>query len=162
MSPRIQILATPTRTSFSQRPVWLLLAITTPEWMVCVSHTTLSPGNRPFARRDEHNDESQTVQSTRARHLQPDLVVSTDNRIVVWLHRHPERRHALLASASVKRHLSCIFPASLGHSLQCLSRALRHGASLLRLRRPPGYGFQKIFSANLRTKPGRKDFPNLP
>ena len=30
------------------------------------------------------------------------------------------------------------------------------------LRRPMGFGFQKIFSATLRTQRGRKDFPNLP
>lgn len=28
--------------------------------------------------------------------------------------------------------------------------------------RPSGFGFQKIFSVNLRTERGRKDFPNLP
>jgi hypothetical protein len=70
---------------------------------------------------------------------------------------HPERHRVLQARVSVKCHLSRISLLTLGHSLWCLSRALRHGASLLRLRRPAGYGFQKIFVQRT-----QKDFPNLP
>ncbi len=39
--------------------------------------------------------------------------------------------------------------------------AARHGSASHYVR-PAGFGFQKIFSANLRTERGRKDFPNLP
>jgi hypothetical protein len=111
VSPHIQLFTTLTRTSFSRRQVGLLLAVTNPERMVCVSPTTLSPGSRFFAWRDAHNDAGQTVQFPHAQHLQPDLAASTDDRVGTWLHRHPERRRVLQSSVSVKRHLSCIFPA---------------------------------------------------
>ncbi len=65
----------------------------------------------------------------------------------------------LQTSVSVESHLSRISLLTLGHSLRCLPRALRHGASLLRRCRPTGYGFQKIFVQRTRTQ---KDFPNLP
>jgi hypothetical protein len=85
-------------------------------------------------------------------------------------------RH-LPTDVSVERHLSRIRPCLTRPLARCLSRAtsphrtknVRRGprfcgscAALLRLRRPSGFGFQKIFSANLRTERGRKHFPNLP
>jgi hypothetical protein len=111
VSTRMQIPTTLTRTSFSRRQAGLLLAVTTPEWMVCVSPTTPSLFFRPFAWLDTGNDAGQTVQFTHAQHLQPDSVASPDVRVGIWLHRHPERRRVLQSSVSVKRHLSCIFPA---------------------------------------------------
>ncbi len=163
MSTGIQLLTRLTRTSFSLRQDGFLLAVANPERMVCVSPTTLSPGCRIFASQDAaHNDAGHSVLFTRAQHLQPDLVASRRRCDGFWLHRHPDRRRVLQSGVSVKRHLSCIFPAHPRSLARCLSRALRHGASLLRLCRPPGYGFQKIFSANLRKERGRKDFPNLP
>ena len=64
---------------------------------------------------------------------------------------------------SVKRHLSRIFPCLTRSLARCLSRALRQlRGSASHCVRPAGYGFQKIFSAKLRTERGRKDFPNLP
>jgi hypothetical protein len=111
VSSRIQLLTTLTRTPSSRRQGGLLLAVTNPERMVCVSPMTLSPGSRFFAWRDAHNDAGQTVQFTRAQQLQPDSVASPDDRVGSWLHRHPERRRVLQSSVSVKRHLSCIFPA---------------------------------------------------
>ncbi len=64
---------------------------------------------------------------------------------------------------SVKRHLSRIFPCLTRSLARCLSRALRQlRGSASHCVRPAGFGFQKIFSAKLRTERGRKDFPNLP
>ena len=112
MNTRMQILTALARTSFSRRQAGLLLAVTTPEWMVCVSPTTLTPEYGIFAWQGAaHNDAGQTVQCTHAQHLQPDLVASRHRAVGFWLHRHPERRRTLQSSVSVKRHLSCIFPA---------------------------------------------------
>ena len=112
MNTRMQILTALARTSFSRRQAGLLLAVTTPEWMVCVSPTTLTPEYGIFAWQGAaHNDAGQTVQCTHAQHLQPDLVASRHRAVGFWLHRHPERRRTLQPSVSVKRHLSCIFPA---------------------------------------------------
>lgn len=73
----------------------------------------------------------------------------------------PFRR--LQRSVPVKRHLSRIFPCLTRSLAQCLSRALRQlRGSASHFVRPAGFGFQKIFSAKLRTECGRKDFPNLP
>ncbi len=80
MNTRMQILTALARTSFSRRQVGLLLAVTTPVQLVCVSPTTLSPRIRFFAGLDAGNDAGHTVQSTRSQHLQPDLVASTDCR----------------------------------------------------------------------------------
>jgi hypothetical protein len=64
---------------------------------------------------------------------------------------------------SVKRHLSRIFPCLTRSLARCLSRALRQlRGSASHFVRPADFGFQKIFSARLRTERGRKDFPNLP
>ena len=71
-------------------------------------------------------------------------------------------RH-LQPGVSVKRHLSRICPCLTRSLARCLSRALRQlRGSASHYVRPAGFGFQKIFSANLRTERGRKDFPNLP
>jgi hypothetical protein len=64
---------------------------------------------------------------------------------------------------SVKRYLSWIFPCLTRPLARCLSRAQRQlRGSALHFVLPAGFGFQKIFSANLRIERGRKDFPNLP
>jgi hypothetical protein len=131
VSTRTLIPTTLRRTSFSRKQVGLLLAATNPERLVCVSPTTLSFGSRFFARRDAQDDAGQMVQFPHAQHLQPDLVASPDDRVGSWLHRHPERRRVLQSGVSVKRHLSCIFPAHPRSLARCLSRALRHGAALL-------------------------------
>ncbi len=84
----------------------------------------------------------------------------------------------LQTDVSVERHLSRIFPCLTRPLARCLSRApsphrtktVRRGprfcgncaALLCTACAPRGFGFQKIFSANLRTERGRKDFPNLP
>jgi hypothetical protein len=47
-------------------------------------------------------------------------------------------RH-LKTDISVERHLSRIFPCLTRSLARCLSRALRHGTALLRLRRPKGF-----------------------
>ena len=55
------------------------------------------------------------------------------------------------ACVSANRHLSRIFPASLGHSRRRFSHALQHIDVLLRPRgRPPGLGFQGKISLRLR------------
>lgn len=71
-------------------------------------------------------------------------------------------RH-LETDVSVERHLSWIFPCLTRPLARCLSRALRQLRGSASAAPPKkGFGFQKIFSARLRTERGRKDFPNLP
>ena len=63
---------------------------------------------------------------------------------------------------SVESHLSRFSLLTLGHSLRCLSRARRHSAFCFALRRPAGFGFQKIFWFKSPHNERTKDFPNLP
>jgi hypothetical protein len=117
-----------------------------------------SPQYRLLAWRDAEDDAKHwNARSTRYLLLQPEAWQATGyGSTAVQLHRHPYIG-ALQTSVSIERQFSRIFPAHPRSLARCLSRARRHGASLLRLRRPVGFGFQKIFVQRT-----QKDFPNLP
>jgi len=120
-----------------------------------------SPQSRPFARRDAEDDAKHwNARSTRYLLLQPEAWQATGYRsTAVQLHRHPYIG-ALQTSVSIERQSPVFSLLTLGHSLRCLPRARRHGASLLRLRRPVGFGFQKILcatNAKRFSEPSEKD-----
>jgi len=120
-----------------------------------------SPQSRPFARRDAEDDAKHwNARSTRYLLLHPEAWQATGyGSTAVQLHRHPYIG-ALQTSVSIERQFSRIFPAHPRSLARCLSRARRHGASLLRLRRPVGFGFQKILcatNAKRFSEPSEKD-----
>ena len=95
--------------------------------------------------KDDANDWN--MRSTHPLLLQPEAWQATGyGSTAVGLHRHPFIG-AIQIGVSIERQFSRIFPAHPRSLARCLSRARRHGASLLRLRRPAGFGFQKILYA---------------
>jgi len=141
-----------------------------------VSPSPPSPFLRLFAWRQANDDGSLAVWFTHFLLLQPDSAAS-NHKVRVSAVASASSNGRLQADVSIEHQFSRIFPAHPRSLASVLvprpitpahnNRApgtpiLRHGAALLRLRRPAGFGFQKIFSANLRTERGRKDFPNLP
>ena len=120
-----------------------------------------SPRLRPFAWRDAEDDAKHwNVRSTRFLLLQPEAWQTTGHgSTAMWLHQHPYIG-ALQTSVYLERQFSRIFPAHPRSLARCLSRARRHGASLLWLRHPAGFGFQKILcAANAKrfSEPSEKD-----
>ena len=107
-----------------------------------------SPQLRHFAWLDAEDDAKHwNVWFTRSLLLQPEARQTTGHgSTAVWLHRHPSTA-TFQMGVSIEHHFSCIFPAHPRSLARCLSRARRHGASLLRFHRPAGFGFQKIFCA---------------
>lgn len=158
MSRQALTQTTLTRTSQARRESDLLLAFAFPALVLCISPLTPSPIDRLFARRGAEDDRERTARFTHPLLLAPDLwQVSPNGSVTVRLHRHAERRRVLQRGVSIEPISPVFSLLALGHSLQCFTRALRHGASLLRLCRPTGYGFQKIFVQRT-----QKDFPELP
>ena len=92
-----------------------------------------SPQSRPFAWRDAEDDAKHwNARSTRYLLLHPEAWQATGyGSTAVQLHRHPYIG-ALQTSVSIERQFSRIFPAHPRSLARCLSRARRHGASLLR------------------------------
>jgi hypothetical protein len=131
-----------------------LLALTAPELTLCNLPARRAPKDRFLPWLDANDDEND--RSKRFAHSllsRPDLVAGGHKTAAVWLHRRSGRHGALQTGVSVKRHFSRIFPASPRSLARCLSRARRHGASLLRpCGRPKGFGFQKIFVHRTRTQ----------
>ena len=120
-----------------------------------------TPRSTAFAWRDGKDDaKHRNVLSTHSPRLQPEAWQMTGHgSIAVWSRRHPYTG-ALQTSVSIKRQFSRIFPAHPRSLARCLSRARRHGAALLRLRRPAGFGFQKILcatNAKRFSEPSEKD-----
>jgi hypothetical protein len=135
-----------------------------------------SPQHRPLAWRDAEDDANHwNVRSIHSLLLQPEAWQATGyGATAVWSHRHPYIG-AFQASVFIERQFSRIFPAHPRSLARCLSRARRHGASLLRLhhpatqrsrigdpgfRRPAGFGFQKILcarNAKRFSEPSEKD-----
>jgi hypothetical protein len=128
--------------------------------------------------RGQNNEDSGSLAGrfTHSLLLQLDSAAS-NHKVRVSLVASASLNGRLQADVSIERQFSRIFPAHPRSLASVLvprpitpahkNRApgtsiLRHGAALLRLRRPAGFGFQKIFSANLHKEHGRKDFPNLP
>jgi hypothetical protein len=148
MSRQADTQTLPARTSRSWTGAGPLLALAASELEPRISPSTQSLEDRFFACQDAEDNGERTVRLPHSLLLQPERWrVDVDSSAAVRLHRHPERDGSLQTGVSVKHHLSRIFPAHPRSLARCLSRALRHGASLLRLRRPVGYGFQKIFYA---------------
>jgi hypothetical protein len=119
------------------------------------------PRYRPLAWRDAEDDANNwNVRSTHSLLLQPEAWQATGySSTAVWVHRHPYIG-AFRTGVSIERQFSRIFPAPPRSLARCLSRALRHGAALLRLRPPAGFGFQKILcakNAKRFSKPSEKD-----
>jgi hypothetical protein len=104
--------------------------------------------HRPLAWRDAEDDAKHwNMRFTHFLLLQPEAwLVTGYGSTAAWLHRHPFIC-AFQIGVSIERQFSRIFPAHPRSLARCLSRALRHGASLLRLHRPAGFGFQKILCA---------------
>ena len=125
-----------------------LHALADPSWRRCNSPSIPLPQYRPFAWRDAEDDAKHwNVWFTRSLLLQPEARQTTGHgSTAVWLHRHPSTA-TFQMGVSIEHHFSCIFPAHPRSLARCLSRARRHGASLLRFHRPAGFGFQKIFCA---------------
>ena len=114
---------------------------------------------RPFVWRGAENDAKHwNVWSTRSLLLQPEAWQTTGHgSTAVRLHRHPSI-DALQTGVSIERHFSRIFPAHPRSLARCLSRARRHGASLLRTSCALRVSaFRKSFVQRT-----QKDFPNLP
>jgi len=120
-----------------------------------------SPQYRSLAWRDTDDDAKHwNVRSTRSLLLQPEAWQTTGyGSVATWLDRH-RYIGALQTSVYLERQFSRIFPAHPRSLARCLSRARRHGASLLRLRRPADFGFQKILcatNAKRFSEPSEKD-----
>jgi hypothetical protein len=148
VSQQTYIPTTLARTSQSRREAGLLLVLAFPHLEARISPSTPSPKDRFFAWQGTEDDGERTTWFIHSLLLQPNRwPASPSGSTAVRLHWRPERDGSLQTGVSVKRHLSRIFPTHPRSLARCLSRALRHGASLLRLRRPTGYGFQKIFCA---------------
>ena len=118
-----------------------------------------SPQHRPLAWWDAEDDaEHWNVCSTRYLHLQPKAWQTTGyGSTAMWLHRHPYIG-ALRRGISIERQFSRIFPAHPRSLARCLSRARRHGASLLRT---PCALRVSVFRKSC-VQRTQKDFPNLP
>ncbi len=98
-----------------------------------------SPQCRPLAWRNTDDDAKHwNTPFTRSPLLQPKAWQTTGHgSTAVWPHRHPYIG-ALQTDVSIERQFSRIFPAHPRSLARCLSRALRHGAALLRLTPPWG------------------------
>ena len=136
-------------------------AFADPGRRLCNQPSIPSPQYVPFAWRDGKDDaKHRNVRSTHSLLLQPEAWQATGyGSTAVGLHRHPFIG-AIQISVSIERQFSRIFPAHPRSLARCLSRARRHGASLLRLRRPTGFGFQKILcatNAKRFSEPSEKD-----
>jgi hypothetical protein len=122
-----------------------------------VSPSRPSPLLRPFApRQAKNNTGSVAVRFTHSPLLQPDLAAS-DHRLCVGAVASASSNGHLQADVSIERQFSRIFPA---HPRSLASVLIPRPAALvvlLRLRRPAGFGFQKISSQRT-----QRHFPNLP
>jgi hypothetical protein len=107
---------------------------------LCSASSLQSPVLRPFALRTSEGDaDAKAVRFTH--HLPCRLGTATnDSSAVGRFHRHPYIG-APQTGVFIERRLSRIPPAFPRSLARCLSRARRHGALLLWLRHPPGYGF---------------------
>ena len=102
--------------------------------------------------RAEDDAKHRNVLSTHSLRLQPEAWRTTCyGSTAVWLRRHPYIG-ALQTSVSIERQFSRIFPAHPRSLARCLSRARRHGAALLRLRRPQGFRFSENLVCDERKK----------
>ena len=116
------------------------------EWVLNIPPSIPSPGSRSFAWQDSGNDTGHwRVWFTHSLLLQPGKWQATEYGFaaVRW-HGHPSI-DALLASVSIERQFSRIFPAHLRSLARCWSRARRHSAfCFVRCgERPPGFRFQQ-------------------
>lgn len=131
-----------------------LLALTAPEFTLCNLPARRAPKDRFLPWLDANDDEND--RSKRFAHSllsRPDLVAGGQKPLLSGCIGGLDAMETLQTGVSVKRHFSRIFPASPRSLARCLSRARRHGASLLRpCGRPKGFGFQKIFVHRTRTQ----------
>lgn len=163
MNYGLQILKGLARISQSRKSSGLLLALPTPEFMLCNSPFRRSPKDRFCACQDANCDRrNRSVRFTHSLLLRPDLAARRPGSSAVRLHRRPERDGSLQTGVSVKRHRSSYFPCSPSVTRSVLiprPAARRVSASASHpsrsksgpagdpIRRPTGYGFQKIFYA---------------
>jgi hypothetical protein len=161
VSRQVRTRAMLARTSQQVRAGGSIPALADPSRRMCNWSSITSHRYRPIARRDAENDAKHwNARSTRSLLLQPEAWQTTGyGSVATWLDRHPYIG-ALQTSVYLERQFSRIFPAHPRSLARCLSRARRHGASLLRLRRPADFGFQKILcatNAKRFSEPSEKD-----
>ena len=161
MSRRLRVGAMLVRASQRVRTGRSIPALADSSRRWCNRPSTPSPLYRSLAWRNTEDDaKNWNVRSTHSLLLQPEAWQTTGyGPTAVWSKRHPSIG-ASQTDVSIEHQFSRIFPAHPRSLARCLSRALRHGASLLRLRRPAGFGFQKILcatNAKRFSKPSEKD-----
>ena len=156
MSSQAQLQTTLARTSQPQRETGLLLALAVPPLEPYILPSTPSPKDRVSAW-------AYTEASTGPSGAVPPL-----SAFVAFLDVQRTQRAfcCLVATASLYSHPSdeCFHRAPILPHFPCSPSVTRFSAYPAPCGNcaPCFFGFQKIFSANLRTKHGRKDFPNLP
>jgi hypothetical protein len=143
VSSPVQVRTILMRTSQLWRGAGLLPALAATKLEQHNSPSTMSPQGRSFAWRGE-DDRELTARFPHSLLLQPEPWQATaSGSTAVRLHRCPERHRVLQTGVSIKRHLSCIFPAhprSLASALVPRPSARRCSASAT----PPcGSGFPK-------------------
>jgi hypothetical protein len=162
VSRKLRTRATLVRASQQVRGGWSFPAHADPSRGMCNWPSIPSPRYRPIARRDAEIDAKHwNVWFARSPLLQPETWQPTGyGSTAVQLRRHPYIG-ALQTSVYLECQFSRIFPAHPRSLASVLSRARRHGASLLRTACAlAGFGFQKILcatNAKRFSEPSEKD-----
>ena len=132
MIRRARILLMQSHSSQPHRGTGLLLAVTASALEPCSSPSIPSPKLRPFTWQDAEDDAyHRRLWLTHSLLLQPQTwQANRYSSTAVRLLWRPYR-DALQTSVSIERQFSVFSLLTLGHSLWCLSRALRHGVVLL-------------------------------
>ena len=156
MSPHAQLQTAMARTSQPRREAGLLLTLAASGLEPCILPSTPSPKDRVFAGACANAS------------TEPFGTVHPLSAFVAVLDGQRTQRSVccLVATASFYSHPSgeCFHRAPILPYFPCSPSVTRLGAypAPCGTARLCFYGFQKIFSTKLRTKRGRKDFPNLP